>query len=145
MKALIQRVTSSSVEVSGEIVGQISSGILVFLGVEKGDDEAVAQALLDKILVYRIFEDESGKMNLGLKDVEGELLVVSQFTLAANTKKGRRPSFSEAGSPELANSLYEYFIDRAKEAGVFVQSGEFGADMKVSLVNDGPVTFMLEV
>lgn len=145
MKALIQRVKSASVEVSGEVVGEISAGILLFLGVEKGDDEAVVQSMLDKVLVYRIFEDEAGKMNLGLKDVEGELLVVSQFTLAANTRKGRRPSFSDAGEPALANRLYESFIQKAQEAGVSVATGEFAADMQVALINDGPVTFMLEV
>ena len=145
MKALIQRVSSASVEVSGEKLGEIASGILLFLGVEKGDDEETAQALLDKVLTYRIFEDDSGRMNLGLKDVNGELLIVSQFTLAANTRKGRRPSFSDAGEPALANALYEFFVSRAKDEHINVATGIFGADMQVSLVNDGPVTFMLEV
>jgi D-tyrosyl-tRNA(Tyr) deacylase len=145
MKALIQRVSSASVVVEGDVVGEISKGVLLFLGVEKGDDEKLAQVLLDKVLTYRIFEDEYGKMNLGLSDIGGDLLVVSQFTLAANTRKGRRPSFSEAASPEKASQLYDYFLERAKVCNIKVRAGIFGADMKVSLLNDGPVTFLLEV
>lgn len=144
MKALIQRVSSASVEVTGESVSHISSGLLVFLGVEKDDDESVAQTLLNKVLGYRVFEDEAGKMNLSLQDVQGSMLVVSQFTLAANTQKGRRPSFSEAGRPEMAEALYQFFLDQAANTGLNVAGGVFGADMQVSLVNDGPVTFLLE-
>ncbi len=144
MKALIQRVSRASVEVAGDTVSEISVGLLVFLGVECGDDEVVAQTLLDKILNYRVFEDEVGKMNLSLRDISGDLLVVSQFTLAANTRKGRRPSFSSAGEPVLAEALYEHFIKSATEQNVKVSGGVFGADMKVALLNDGPVTFLLE-
>jgi D-aminoacyl-tRNA deacylase len=144
MNALIQRVSRASVEVAGEGVGSITSGLLVFLGVEKGDDELVAQTLLDKVLTYRVFEDQAGKMNLSVQDVQGSLLIVSQFTLAANTQKGRRPSFSAAAEPEMAEALYEFFLRRTADAGVNAASGVFGADMQVSLVNDGPVTFLLE-
>jgi len=118
---------------------------LLLLGVEKQDTEQSAQKLLHKVSNYRIFTDEQGKMNLSLNDIKGELLVVSQFTLAADTKKGMRPSFSSAGTPEQANTLYEYFIAEAKKAGLTVATGQFGADMQVSLCNDGPVTFNLSV
>jgi D-tyrosyl-tRNA(Tyr) deacylase len=145
VKGLIQRVSSASVEVSGEVVGEISKGVLLLLGVEKQDTEASAQALLEKVVGYRIFEDEAGRMNKSLRDIGGELLLVSQFTLAANTKKGRRPSFSEASEPGRAQELYKIFGEMAEAQGVRVQRGVFGADMQVSLVNDGPVTFLLEV
>lgn len=145
MKALIQRVSRASVEVSGDKVSEISEGLLVLLGVEKGDDEGIAETLLAKVLDYRVFEDEMGKMNLSLRDIEGDLLVVSQFTLAANTRKGRRPSFSSAGEPAIAEALYERFIKGAAEQDIKVSGGVFGADMKVALVNDGPVTFLLEL
>jgi D-tyrosyl-tRNA(Tyr) deacylase len=145
MQGLIQRVTQAKVEVSGEVVGEISQGILLLLGVEKQDTEQSAQKLLHKVSNYRIFTDEQGKMNLSLNDIKGELLVVSQFTLAADTKKGMRPSFSSAGTPAQANELYEYFIAQAKEAGLRVATGQFAADMQVSLCNDGPVTFNLSV
>jgi len=145
MQGLIQRVTQAKVEVAGEVVGEISQGILLLLGVEKQDTEQSAQKLLHKVSNYRIFTDEQGKMNLSLNDIKGELLVVSQFTLAADTKKGMRPSFSSAGTPEQANTLYEYFIAEAKKAGLTVATGQFGADMQVSLCNDGPVTFNLSV
>ncbi|WP_194442222.1 D-aminoacyl-tRNA deacylase [Pseudoalteromonas simplex] len=145
MQGLIQRVKQAKVEVAGEVVGEISQGILLLLGVEKQDTEQSAQKLLHKVSNYRIFTDEQGKMNLSLNDIKGELLVVSQFTLAADTKKGMRPSFSSAGTPEQANTLYEYFIAEAKKAGLTVATGQFGADMQVSLCNDGPVTFNLSI
>lgn len=145
MQGLIQRVKQAKVEVAGEVVDEISQGILLLLGVEKQDTEQSALKLLHKVSNYRIFTDEQGKMNLSLNDIKGELLVVSQFTLAADTKKGMRPSFSSAGTPEQANTLYEYFIAEAKKAGLTVATGQFGADMQVSLCNDGPVTFNLSV
>ncbi|MEL7307898.1 D-aminoacyl-tRNA deacylase [Pseudoalteromonas gelatinilytica] len=145
MQGLIQRVKQAKVEVAGAVVGEISQGILLLLGVEKQDTEQSAQKLLHKVSNYRIFTDEQGKMNLSLNDIKGELLVVSQFTLAADTKKGMRPSFSSAGTPDQANTLYEYFIAEAKKAGLTVATGQFGADMQVSLCNDGPVTFNLSV
>ena len=145
MQGLIQRVTHAKVEVAGECVGAIDKGILLLLGVEKLDDESTADKLLHKVSNYRIFTDDAGKMNLSLKDIEGELLVVSQFTLAADTKKGMRPSFSSAGTPAQAEALYDYFVAQAKVAGIKVQTGQFAADMQVSLCNDGPVTFNLSV
>ena len=142
MLGLIQRVSEASVVVDGQVVGEISGGLLVLLGVEKGDGEAELRKLVDKILAYRVFGDENGHMNRSLIDVGGELLVVSQFTLAADTRKGLRPSFSSAAAPRVAEDLYQKFIDRASNS-VRVQTGRFGADMKVSLINDGPVTFQL--
>ena len=130
--------------VDGETVGAIDRGLLVLLGVDKGDDQASADKLLDKILAYRVFADEAGKMNLGLKDIDGGLLLVSQFTLAADTRKGLRPSFSSAAPPADAEQLYEYMLKQAEQKHGEVASGRFGADMKVSLLNDGPVTFLLE-
>ncbi|MBM95030.1 MAG: D-tyrosyl-tRNA(Tyr) deacylase [Oceanospirillaceae bacterium] len=144
MIGLIQRVSEASVSVSGEPVGAIDRGILLLLGVQRDDDEAKADKLLNRILGYRIFPDDDGKMNRSLRDIQGELLVVSQFTLAADTAKGTRPGFSRGATPDEANRLYEYFIARAGEE-VTVASGRFGADMQVSLTNDGPVTFWLEV
>ncbi len=144
MKGLIQRVTQASVTVDGEITGQIGNGILLLLGVEKSDDEAAAQKLLQKVLSYRIFADVAGKMNLSLQDVGGGLLVVSQFTLVADTRKGLRPSFSSGASPQEGERLYDYFVQQAQEKWRDVATGRFGADMKVALVNDGPVTFWLE-
>lgn len=147
MKALIQRVSHASVVVDGDAIGNIQQGLLVLLGVGKEDDQAVADKLLHKVLNYRIFSDDHGKMNLNVQQIGGELLVVSQFTLMADTDKGLRPGFSTAGSPEHANALYGYFVDQAKQhySQDKIQTGEFAADMKVSLLNDGPVTFMLEV
>ncbi|MDI3325732.1 D-aminoacyl-tRNA deacylase [Pontibacterium granulatum] len=145
MKALIQRVSHASVTVNGECTGAIDQGILVLLGVEKTDDRAKADKLLKKVLGYRIFSDEEGKMNLNLQQVNGGLLVVSQFTLVADTDKGLRPSFSSGASPALGEELYDYFVEQASTIHNPVASGRFGADMKVSLLNDGPVTFMLEV
>jgi D-tyrosyl-tRNA(Tyr) deacylase len=145
MKALLQRVRQASVRVDGQLVADISAGLLVFLGVNKFDSDASCKKLLDKVLAYRMFSDEQGKMNLNLRQVYGELLVVSQFTLVADTQKGLRPSFSSAGLPYESECLYEKFIHLASEVGVSVKAGRFGADMQVSLVNDGPVTFILEV
>ncbi|MDD4369739.1 MAG: D-aminoacyl-tRNA deacylase [Anaerostipes sp.] len=144
MKLLVQRVTEASVTVDREVVGQIGKGLLVFVGVGENDTEEIADKYLKKLLGLRIFEDEKGKTNLSLKDVNGQLLLVSQFTLYANCKKGNRPSFIEAGNPELANQLYEYMISAAREKIHIVESGAFGADMKVSLVNDGPFTIILD-
>ena len=142
MLGLIQRVSEAQVRVLDEVVGEIGLGLLVFLGVEKTDSRAQVDKLLNKVLNYRLFGDDKDHMNLSLLDVGGELLVVSQFTLAADTKKGLRASFSSAAAPEDAESLYQLFVERAAQS-VIVQTGRFGADMKVSLVNDGPVTFML--
>ena len=144
MKGLIQRVKHASVMVEGQTVGEIQQGVLVLLGVEKHDDETTADKLLHKITNYRIFTDEVGKMNLSVQNIQGELLIVSPFTLAADTKKGMRPSFSSAATPVQAEALYNYFTERAKLLGIKVANGQFGADMQVTLNNDGPVTFMLE-
>ena len=144
MKAVIQRVTSASVTVEGSIVGQIGGGIMILLGVEKGDTEAAADWLAEKITALRMFSDDDGKMNLSVKDIDGSLLVVSQFTLAGNCDKGRRPSFDTAASPEEGKRLYDYFTGVLERLGLPVQTGIFQADMKVHLVNDGPVTFILE-
>ncbi len=144
MKALIQRVKRASVEVSGAVVGEIDLGILVFLGIEKNDTPELAQKLLQKILKYRIFTDSDGKMNLNVSQLHGQLLVVSQFTLVADTQKGTRPGFSKGASAELGESLYDYFVEQASLL-IGTKTGQFGADMQVSLVNDGPVTFLLEV
>ena len=143
MKGLIQRVQHASVEVDGETVGEIGHGILLLLGVEKDDTTTQADKLLDKVLQYRIFSDHQGKMNLSLKDVGGGLLIVSQFTLVADTRKGLRPSFSSGASPADGERLYTYFVAQAHKAHTTVATGRFGADMKVSLLNDGPVTFLL--
>ncbi|WMN58996.1 D-aminoacyl-tRNA deacylase [Pseudoalteromonas xiamenensis] len=145
MIGLIQRVKHAKVEVEGQVVGQINQGILLLLGVEKSDTNEHVDKMLHKISNYRIFTDEQGKMNLSLRDIDGELLVVSQFTLAADTKKGMRPSFSSAGTPQQANDLYLEFIDKARSSGIVTQTGQFAADMHVSLCNDGPVTFHLQV
>ena len=143
MIALIQRVTQAKVEVGGEVVGQIGKGLLVLLGVEKDDDRAKADKLAEKVLNYRVFSDENDKMNLNVQQVAGEVLVVSQFTLVADTQKGLRPSFSKGAAPSLANELYEYFAQKCGEK-VNVECGRFAADMQVSLVNEGPVTFWLQ-
>ena len=142
MIALIQRVSSAKVEVDSEIVGQIGKGLLVLLGVEKDDDRQKADKLAEKVLNYRVFSDADDKMNLNVQQVAGEVLVVSQFTLVADTQKGLRPSFSKGATPSLANELYEYFAQKCGEK-VKVECGRFGADMQVSLVNEGPVTFWL--
>ena len=144
MKALIQRVKGASVVVDEKVVGEIGQGILLFLGVEKEDGREVADRLLKKILSYRIFDDENGRMGCSLEDIEGGLLIVSQFTLVADTRKGTKPSFSSAASPELGMAMYDYFVSEAKKSSVAIATGRFGADMQVSLINDGPVTFNLE-
>lgn len=143
MIALIQRVSSAKVEVDGEIVGQIGKGLLVLLGVEKDDDRQKADKLAEKVLNYRVFSDADDKMNLNIQQVAGEVLVVSQFTLVADTQKGLRPSFSKGATPSLANELYEYFAQKCGEK-VKVECGRFAADMQVSLTNNGPVTFWLQ-
>ncbi len=144
MIGLIQRVTSANVKVDNSLVGEINRGILLFLGIEKEDSSQQLEKLLHKVINYRIFEDAAGKMNLSLLDVAGELLIVSQFTLVANTRKGLRPSFSSAAPPESGKRLYDEFIQLARQKLNKVQTGEYGADMQVSLVNDGPVTFLLQ-
>lgn len=144
MRFVIQRVKKSTVEVENKIVGKIDKGFLVLIGITHDDTEKIADVMIKKLLNLRVFSDENDKMNLGLKDVNGELLVVSQFTLYADCKKGNRPSFTDAAKPELANRLYEYIIDKCKENGYSVQTGIFGADMKVELLNDGPVTIILD-
>ncbi|GHB03672.1 D-aminoacyl-tRNA deacylase [Modicisalibacter luteus] len=144
MRALIQRVSHARVDVDGRTVGAIDQGLLALIGVEKGDDEARADKLLHKLLHYRVFGDDAGKMNLDLQQIGGGLLLVSQFTLAADTRKGLRPSFSSAAPPAEGEHLFNYLLTRARDAWPNVASGEFGADMQVSLLNDGPVTFLLE-
>lgn len=145
MIALIQRVKQAKVEVDNQVIGEIKQGLLVLLGVEKTDTPVLADKLLKKVLNYRVFNDDAQKMNLSLQDIEGELLIVSQFTLAADTTKGLRPGFSVAATPQDAKALYEYFVQASHDLNVPTHTGEFGADMQVSLVNDGPVTFSLKV
>ncbi len=144
MKALIQRVKSASVRINNELFSSIDKGVLVFLGVEKSDEKENAEKLAQKISVLRIFEDENEKMNLSVKDIHGEILVVSQFTLCGDCKKGTRPSFDNAASHEKAVDLYEYFIKCIKETNIPVKTGKFRAMMDIELINDGPVTFFLE-
>ncbi len=144
MIALIQRVTRSEVRVDSQVVGAIDRGVLALIGVRRGDDAASADRLLERVLSYRIFPDTQGRMNLSLRDINGGLLLVPQFTLAADTQKGTRAGFSSAAAPEEARHLFTYFLDRARAAHTPVEAGVFGANMQVSLVNDGPVTFWLE-
>jgi D-tyrosyl-tRNA(Tyr) deacylase len=145
MIGLLQRVTHAKVEVAGEAVGQINHGLLVLLGVERGDDETKADRLLERLLTYRVFEDENGKMNLNLQQVGGGLLVVPQFTLPADTRKGTRPSFTPAAAPEEGERLYNYFVSHSRQSHPIVATGRFAADMQVTLTNDGPVTFWLQI
>lgn len=144
MKLVIQRVTEASVTVHQEVVGNIGKGFLVFIGIGEEDTKKVVDKYIKKMLGLRIFEDNNGKTNLSLTDVSGELLLVSQFTLYANCKKGNRPSFIEAGNPQKAEQLYEYMIEKVKEQVPVVETGVFGEEMKVSLVNEGPFTILLE-
>ncbi|HEI8868649.1 D-aminoacyl-tRNA deacylase [Serratia sp. AKBS12] len=145
MIALIQRVLNASVTVDGETIGKIGPGLLVLLGVEQDDDQQKADRLCERVLGYRIFGDENDKMNLNVQQAGGSVLVVSQFTLAADTQKGMRPGFSRGASPLEAERLYHYFAEQCRKRGVETQTGQFAADMKVALVNDGPVTFWLQV
>ena len=144
MKFLIQRVNHAEVTVDGEVKGAIQKGLLVFVGVSGSDTKEIADKYVKKLINLRIFEDEQGKTNLSLKDVNGQLLVISQFTLYANCKKGNRPSFIDAGNPKMADELYEYIIEECKKQVPVVEKGVFGAEMKVSLENDGPFTIILE-
>ncbi|WP_291259574.1 D-aminoacyl-tRNA deacylase [Fusobacterium sp.] len=144
MRAVIQRVKYASVTVDGEIVGKIEKGLMVLLGVTHTDGEKEVNWLASKIKDLRIFEDAEGKMNLGLEDIKGELLVISQFTLYGNCIKGRRPGFTEAAKPDLANPLYEKFLEKCRNFGIKTECGIFGADMKVELLNDGPVTLVID-
>lgn len=145
MLGLIQRVKRASVTVNNAITGEIQQGILLLLGIQKNDTEETADKLIEKILAYRIFSDENNKMNCNVQQIEGGVLVVSQFTLAADTKKGLRPSFSSAAPPAQAEALYDYFVAQMRNKHPQVATGIFAADMQVSLINDGPVTFMLEM
>jgi len=145
MIGLLQRVSEASVTVDGEIVGAIDGGLMVLVGIERGDSEAQADRLLERLLGYRVFADAEDKMNLSLRDVEGGLLLVPQFTLPADTRKGMRPSFTPAAAPEEGKRLFHYLVERAQRDYSTVACGRFGADMKVALINDGPVTFWLHV
>ena len=144
MKFVIQRVKNASCTVDNEIIGSIDKGFCVFIGVSNEDTKEIADKMIKKLIGMRIFDDENDKINLSLADVDGSLLLISQFTLYADCKKGNRPSFVNAGKPELANSLYEYIIEKCKEQVPNVQTGSFGADMKIALVNDGPFTIVLD-
>lgn len=144
MKLVIQRVSEASVAIDGETKGQIGRGFMVLIGVGQEDTKETADKYIKKMIALRIFEDENGKTNLSLKDVDGQLLLISQFTLYANCKKGNRPSFIEAGTPDKAEALYEYMVEECRKAVPVVETGEFGADMQVSLTNDGPFTVILD-
>lgn len=144
MKFVIQRVTEANVKVDGEIIGEIGKGFMVLIGVGEDDTREIADKMVKKMTGLRIFEDENGKTNLSLADVGGQMLLISQFTLYANCRKGNRPSFIEAGAPDKANEMYEYIIEECKKIVPVVERGQFGADMKVSLVNDGPFTIILD-
>ena len=145
MIAVLQRASEASVRVDGEVIGQIGAGLLVLLCAEKGDTDAVAEKMLAKILKLRIFSDDAGKMNLSVQDVGGGLLVVSQFTLAADVAGGNRPSFTQAAAPDEGRRLYEHFVAQAQKAHPVVQTGRFAADMKVALINDGPITIPMRM
>ena len=144
MKLVLQKVKKASVEVEGKIVGEIGRGVCLLVGVEKGDSESDAQYLARKITELRIFPDNKGKMNLSLQDIQGEVLAVSQFTLAASTRKGRRPSFDKAEAPDKAAKLFDYFVELIRQRHIIVETGEFQAMMDVELINEGPVTFILD-
>ena len=144
MIGLLQRVKSASVTVDGQVIGSAGQGLLVLVCAEKGDTQEQSEKLAKKVLAYRIFEDENGKMNKSLTDIGGDILIVSQFTLAAETSKGLRPSFTPAADPETGKKLYEHFVSKVKESGLRTETGEFGAYMQVALVNDGPVTILLK-
>jgi len=144
MRVVLQRVTEASVEVEGKVIGKINNGLLILLGIHTDDNMKELEWMVKKIIGLRIFEDENGKMNNSLNDVNGKLLIVSQFTLYGDCEKGRRPGFTDAARPEKAIPMYNEFIERCKSLGVSVESGEFGADMKVSLLNDGPVTLVID-
>lgn len=144
MRAVVQRVDYANVKVKGEIVGEIDEGLLVFLGVGEDDGNEDLEYMVDKILGLRIFEDDLGKMNLSLKDIDGEILIVSQFTLYGDVRKGKRPSFTASANPELAEDIYEKFIKRCEEEGIKSETGVFGAHMDVELLNDGPVTILID-
>ena len=144
MRFVIQRVTSADVKVDGKVIGEISKGFMVLIGVSDTDTKEIADKMVKKMIGLRIFEDENGKTNLSLESVGGSLLLISQFTLYANCKKGNRPSFIEAGAPQMAEEMYEYIISKCKESVPVVEKGSFGADMKVSLTNDGPFTIVLD-
>lgn len=144
MKFLIQRVIQAEVAVDSKVIGQIQKGLLVMVGISQGDTKETADKMVHKLLNLRIFEDQDGKTNLNIDAVNGELLIISQFTLYADCRHGNRPSFTDAGKPDMANALYEYIIEKCKETVDVVEHGEFGADMKVSLINDGPFTIMLD-
>lgn len=145
MKVLLQRVQQANVVVDNQVIGEIGAGLLLFVGVEKGDDEATAAKAVERVVNYRVFADREDKMNCSLLDVQGQLLVVSQFTLAADTAKGRRPSFSTAAAPADGERLFNAFVDGCRAQVKQVATGQFGANMAVSLINDGPVTFMIEI
>ena len=144
MKAVVQRVKNASVTIDGNLYSSIGKGYLILFGAEKGDTKEQADWLANKVSVLRCFNDENGKMNLSIQDVKGEMLIVSQFTLCADIKKGTRPSFDNAMKPDEANELYEYFVKKVKENNIPVQTGVFGAHMEVNLLNDGPVTFVIQ-
>ena len=144
MKFLVQRVNEASVEVAGEIIGKIGKGFLVFVGISASDNKDIADKMIKKLIGLRIFEDENEKINLDIKSVNGQMLLISQFTLYADCKKGNRPSFVNAGAPEMANELYQYVIKQCRKEIPVVEEGRFGADMKVSLMNDGPFTIILD-
>ena len=144
MKFLIQRVSKADVKVDDKIIGQIGKGFLVFVGISDSDDKSVADKMIKKLIGLRIFKDENGKVNLDLKSVDGELLLISQFTLYADCRKGNRPSFINAGAPDKANELYQYIVGQCKKEVAVIEEGQFGADMKVSLTNDGPFTVILD-
>lgn len=144
MKFVIQRVLEASVAVDGEVIGQIDKGYMVLIGVGQNDTQEIADKMVKKMVGLRIFEDENGKTNLSLADVNGQMLLISQFTLYANCKKGNRPSFIESGAPDMAEEMYDYIIAKCKESVPIVEKGSFGADMKISLINDGPFTIVLD-